>query len=76
MRGDVAAGLIVRAHEIAVREEVLGDVVADAPARARVAQEQGHHDVALLAHLVAEVVQHSARPRRIRLRGRVIHESR
>ena len=76
MRPDVAAGLIVRAHAIATREEAMGDVVAAFPERARVAQEQGHHDLALLGHLVAEVVQHSARPRRIRLRGRVVHESR
>ena len=76
MRYDVAAGLVVRAHEIATREEAMGDVVAVAPTRAHVAQEQGHHDLALLAHLVAEIVQHSARPRRIRLRGRVVHESR
>ena len=76
MRPDVAAGLVVRAHAIATREEAMGDIVAEHPERARIAQEQGHHDLALLGHHVAEVVQHSARPRRIRLRGRVVYESR
>ena len=70
MRPATAAGLICRIHEVALREEALADAIGDRPARAYVAQQQGHHDIALLAHLVAEVVQHEARPRRLRLLGR------
>ena len=67
--------LVHRAHAIACREETLADGIADQPrdhVRARVAQVQGHHDVALLGHLVAEVVQHVGHTprRRIHLLGR------
>ena len=69
------ADLVRRAHAIALREETLADDLADHlgdAGRARVAQYRGHHDVALVAHLVAEVVQHVGHTprRRITLLGR------